>query len=108
MDNTVLLPNEQLVVLFIGALIPLVGYVLNRYAPWISESVKGVVQVALAAVAGGVYAAIEAPGDLGFDNTTFQLILSSVVAALFAHNMLWKPAKVNTKLGATERTPVRE
>lgn len=107
MPGEVLLPVAQLVTLFIGFFVPLVSYVLNKKAPWVSEQIKGIVQVAVAAAAGALYTAVADP-NFGFNGTTAQLVLSAVVASLFAHNMLWKPSKVNTALGATETTPVRE
>jgi hypothetical protein len=47
MDETtqLILPNQQFWVLFIGALVPLLGYVVNRIAPWNSETFKRIVQV---------------------------------------------------------------
>jgi uncharacterized YccA/Bax inhibitor family protein len=96
-----LLTNQQLWVTLIGSIVPLGGYVINKFAPWISESVKGVVQVVLAAVAGGLYTAIDT-SVFGLNQTTVSLVFSAVVAALAAHNFLWKPAKINTLLGARE------
>jgi hypothetical protein len=107
MADPVLFPTEQVVVLFIGFFVPLVGYILNNKAPWVSEQIKAIIQVALAAAAGAIYTAVGDP-NFGWNNTTFQLVLSAVVAALVAHKFLWQPAKINTSLGATETTPVRE
>lgn len=102
-----LLGEHQLWVLLIGSLVPLVTYVLNRVGPWLSESVKAMVLVVVSAAAGALYTAIESP-DFGWNLPTRELVLSAVVAALAAHNWLWKPAKVNTKLGAIETDVVKE
>jgi hypothetical protein len=102
--NHWLLENRQVVVLLIGSIVPLGGYVLNRLAPWASETVKGLIQVALAAVAAALYTALNT-NVIGFNGDTLQLILTGVVGALFAHHLLWKPAKVNLKLGATDPSP---
>lgn len=96
-----LLGNNQLWVLIIGALVPLATYVLNRVGPWVSETVKAAVLVIVAAVAGALYVAIAQP-NFGWNVQTRELVLTAVVSALAAHGWLWKPAKVNTKLGATE------
>jgi hypothetical protein len=102
--ETVLFPTDQLVVLLVGFFVPLVGYVLNRYAPWIDETVKATVQVALSAGAGAIYTAVADP-SFGFNNVTLQLVLSAVVSALVAHKLLWQPARANVKLGATDELP---
>lgn len=98
-----LLGNTQVWVLLIGSLVPLVSYLLNRVAPWVDETVKAIVQVVVAAVAAGLFTALDT-SVFGWNATTLQLVLSGVVAALAAHNWLWKPAKVNVKLGATENS----
>lgn len=102
-----ILGNHQFWVILIGSIVPLGGYVINRLGPWVSETVKGIVQVVLAAVVGALYAALDT-NVFGLNEPTVQLVFSAVAAALMAHNFLWKPAKVNTKLGATERTVVGE
>ncbi len=100
-------PENQLWILLIGAVVPLVGYVLNKKAPWVDETVKAVFLLALTAVTGVVYQVAVTGGDV-VSEQTLQLVLSALVAALFAHGHLYKPAKVNTKLGAHERDVVRE
>lgn len=102
-----LLSNTQTWVILIGALVPLGGYVINRFAPWVSEQVKALVQVLLAAVSGALYTALET-NSFGWNGTTIELVLSAVAAALFAHNLLYRPGKINSKLGATETGPVKE
>lgn len=102
-----LLDSPQMWVLLIGSIVPLGGYLLNRFAPWTTEPVKGLIQVVLAGVAGALYTALETD-ILGWNAGTVELVLTAIVAALFAHNLLWKPAKVNTKLGAIETDVVRE
>lgn len=97
-NTTLVLDNPQFAVLLIGSLVPLVGYVLNTYAPWVDEKVKGVVQVVVAAVAGGLYTALETK-VFGFNSETAQLVFSAVLAALSAHHLLWKPANISSALG---------
>jgi hypothetical protein len=97
-NSTLALPSVQLWTLAIGALVPLVTYVVNHFAPWASEPVKAAVVVVASAVAGGIYQAIEA-GQVGFNGTTAQFILTAVIGALAAHKLLWAPAGISTRLG---------
>lgn len=98
-----LLDNQQLWVVLIGSIVPIGGYLLNKVAPWVNETTKALVHVALAAGAGALYTALET-SVFGWNEKTLSLVFSAVAAALFAHNLLWKPAKVNTRLGAIEHT----
>jgi hypothetical protein len=98
-----LVDNPQFWVLVIGAIVPLVTYVLNNVGPWVSETLKAGVLVVVSAAAGALYTAI-GTDSFGWNEPTFQLVLSAVVGALMAHHWLWKPAKVNEKLGAVEAT----
>lgn len=102
-----LLDNHQLWVMLIGGLTPLITYLINKVAPWTTETVKGAIQVIMAAVTGALYTALDT-NVFGWNSTTAQLVISAIVAALMAHNWLYKPAKINTKLGATELIPARE
>jgi hypothetical protein len=102
-----LLGQHQLWVSVIGALVPLVTYVLNHYAPWVSEPVKAGVLVVVTAIASGLYTALATP-NFGLNLITLQLVVSSVVAALLAHHWLWKPSTISTKLGAGSDAPPRQ
>jgi hypothetical protein len=92
------LPAIQAVAVLIGFLSPLVTYVLNHYAPWADEKIKAVVQVVVAAVAAGLYQAIEV-GSIGFNSVTLQLVSTAVFAALLTHKILWLPSGISAKLG---------
>lgn len=85
--------------LVIGSLTPLVGYLINTYAPWISEPVKAFVQIAIAALAAALFQLLDA-GELAFNAQTLQLCGSAVVSALVAHKFLWLPSGIGPKLGA--------
>jgi hypothetical protein len=97
--NATLVPVPQVWVLLLGALTPLVSYVLNHYGAWISEPVKAFVLAAVAAIVAALYTAIET-SVFGWNNATFQLVLGAIVAAFVAHHLLWKPAGISAKLGA--------
>lgn len=84
-----------------GFLAPAVAYVVNKYMPWISEPVKGVVFVAVAAAAGALTQLIDT-GSVGFNDETLQLVLSSVVAAVIAHVRFYTRSGLNVALGAQQ------
>lgn len=90
-------PSTQFWVMAIGALVPLVTYVLNYHAPWLSQQVKFAVLLALS-TAVGVLTTCLIGGNWEWDSTHFQLVASSVVAALAAHYG-YKIGDVNVALG---------
>jgi hypothetical protein len=98
-SHTLIFSSVQFWALAIGTVVPLITYVLNTHAPWITEPVKAVVQVVMAALAGAIYQLATA-GSLSLDSQTLQVLLSSVVAALAAHKLLWQPSGISTTLGA--------
>lgn len=93
--------NLYLVVL--GGLTPLIGYVLNHYAPWVSEQVKGLVQAALAAGVAVLYQAVSG-SDLGLNDETLLAALTAMISALLAH-VGWARAQINTALGGGTNRP---
>jgi hypothetical protein len=96
--GTVLAPVSQVWVVLLGALTPLVTYVLNHYAPWVTEPVKALVLAIVAAAVAALYTAIET-SIFGFNDATLQLVLSAIVAAFGAHLLIYKPAGIAEKLG---------
>jgi hypothetical protein len=101
---TLALPTDQVWTLIAGGLAPLAAYVLNYVGPHTSEKIKAVVQIVVAAIAGGVAEAITA-GGVGFNTVTLQFVLSAVIAALAAHKILWQPATISTALGGGRNKP---
>lgn len=97
-QSTLALPSDQVWAAIAGALAPAAAYVLNYLGPHISEKVKAVVHVIVAAIAGGLTQAI-AGGTVGFNHTTLQLVFTAVVAALFAHKIFYLPSGISTALG---------
>jgi hypothetical protein len=91
-------PSVQTWALILGAIVPLFTYVLNHFAPWISEAVKATILAVTAAVVGAVWTAIET-SQFGWNDATVQLILTAVLGAFGAHALLWKPSGISTKLG---------
>jgi hypothetical protein len=103
----VFLPEDQFWVIAIGSIMPVVGYLQNRLWPGVSEPVKAFIQALGAGLVGGLFSVI-ANDVSGFDNIA-QQCFSAIIAAFFAHNILWKPANVNVRLGARPsptQTPV--
>jgi hypothetical protein len=98
-DSTQLvLPNQQFWVLFIGTFVPLAGYLINKWAPWESETFKGIVQVVLVAIGGVAYTALA--GDVHGVGDFLQQVFTAIISGLFAHNILWKPTGLNVVFGA--------
>lgn len=91
-------PKAQIWTLIIGALVPLVTYVVNHVAPWVSEPVKAFVLAVAAAIAGALTTAI-ATNVFGWNTPTLQLVLSAVAAAFLAHKLIWLPSGVSVLLG---------
>lgn len=95
---TLVLPTDQLWAFAAGSVIPLLTYAINKWAPYSSEKIKGLVQVLAAAIAGGLTQAITT-GGVGFNSVTLQFILTAVVAALGAHKALWLPSGISHFFG---------
>ena len=98
MTNEVLLPTTQIAVLSIGLLTPIVGYIINHFGPWVDEKVKGIIQLVVAAAAAGLYQAVEVD-TFGWNNTTLQLVVTAILAALTAHKFFYVPSGISTTLG---------
>lgn len=97
-NNELNLPSVQFWAMVLGAVSPLVAYVLNHYAPWVSERIKAIVQVGLAAAAAAIYQAISTDG-FAFDAEHLQVVGSAIIAALLAHKLLYAPSTISDKLG---------
>jgi hypothetical protein len=91
-------PSVQTWALILGAVTPLVTYILNHFAPWVSEAVKATVLAVVAGVVGAVWAAIETH-VFGWNDATVQLVLTAILGAFGAHALIFKPAGINQKLG---------
>jgi hypothetical protein len=94
----VILPEDQFWVLLIGSIVPLVGYLINKYAPWNSETFKGITQVVLTSIVAVVYAAFF--GDVEGVEDFLQQVYTAIISGLFAHKILWKPSGLNLVFGA--------
>jgi hypothetical protein len=95
---TLALTGLQVWSALIGALVPLATYVLNHNAPWVSEQIKAIVLVIVAAVAGALTQLVYA-GGLALNTRTLEVIGTAVVAALIAHKALWLPSSISVALG---------
>lgn len=91
--------------LVLGGLVPLAGYVLNHFAPWATEQVKGLVQAALAAGVGVLYQAVSG-SDLGLNDETLLAAVTAMLSALVGH-VGWRAAGINTALGGGSNAPGR-
>ena len=91
-------PSVQTWALILGAVTPLFTYVLNHYAPWVSEAAKAIALAVVSGVVGAVWAAIETH-VFGWNDATVQLVLTAILGAFGAHALVFKPAGINQKLG---------
>lgn len=91
-------PSVQTWALILGAITPLFTYILNHYAPWISEAAKAIALAVVSGVVGALWAAIET-GVFGWNDATVQLVLTAILGAFGAHALIFKPAGINSKLG---------
>lgn len=98
-NNELVLSGVQVWAAIAGSLVPAAGYLLNTYAPWASEPVKALVQVALAGIIGAITQLLDA-GTLALDLETLQVIGTAVVFALLAHKALWLPSGLAAVLGS--------
>ncbi|HEX6754292.1 MAG TPA: hypothetical protein VF093_12000 [Solirubrobacterales bacterium] len=96
--SQLLISGDQLWVLLIGAIVPVGGYWINKVMPWKTETSKAIVQIVLTSIAATLYTFIAT--DIGSLTSFVEQAFSAIVAGLFAHNILWKPANVNIKFGA--------
>lgn len=92
------LPTDQIWAFVAGNLAPLFAYVLNHYAPWISEKIKVFAQFVVASIAGGLTQAITT-GGVGFNAVTLQFVVTAVVGAFLAHAWVWQRSTVAQSLG---------
>lgn len=95
---TLALPTDQVWTLIAGVLSPIAAYALNFRGPWISERVKVLVQIVVAAVVGGITQAITA-GGVGFNGRTLQFVITAIFAALGAHFGIWRASGISTAVG---------
>lgn len=90
----VALPTVAIWAFAVSWFVPLVTYLVNRLVP--SEPVSGIVLAIAAAASGALTQAIDT-GGVGFNQTTFQLIVIAVVGALSAHHGFWKPTTISAR-----------
>lgn len=94
-----ILPTDQLWAIFVAGFVPLVMFVINKYAPWVSEGGKLIAHAIAAAIVAGVVQAITA-GDVGFNQVTLQFVLSGVAGAFLSITLAWQKTQIPEKLGA--------
>lgn len=105
-SGKLVLPSLQFWSAAVGALAPLASYLINHYVPFIvSEKVKALVHVVVAAAVGVVYPLI-ATGGWAFDTRHLELVGSAVVAALVAHKIIYLPSGISAALGGGSNAPV--
>lgn len=83
-----------------GGLSPAAAYLLNRFWPNVAETVKVLVLLVVAAVAGGIAQALDA-GAVGLNGQTLDFVVDAIIAAVGAHFGIFKNAGLNVKLGSS-------
>lgn len=101
---TLVLPTDQLWAYLASTLVTLPTYLVNKYGPQVSEPVKGLVLMLTTAVAAGVTQAITM-GNVGFNQTTLQVVVTSVFVAFMAHKFVWQTTGIARNLGAGQNKP---
>lgn len=97
-DNHLVLPADQFWPLVIGAFVPAVTYVLNKYGAWTTEPVKSLVTALASTIAACAYQLLVS-GEIAFDTETIQVVVTSLIGTFGAHAGFWKPSGLSTKLG---------
>lgn len=102
-SKQLVLPQTQLIAAIVGALVPLVTYFLNHYAPWVSEPAKALFLVLVAAGGGALTTLLDA-GGIPLTWETAQVVGTAVVLAFLAHAGFWRPSGLSVRLkGGTNR-----
>lgn len=94
-----ILPAQQVWLVLISAIVPLVTYVLNHVGPWLTEPIKATVLLIVSAATGAIYTVVST-NQFGWNGTTLEFILTAVITALLSHGLLWRPSGISTLLGA--------
>jgi hypothetical protein len=97
-DGTADVDSTAFYAAVIGSLVPALAYLLNHYAPWVSEPVKAVVFAVVGAGAGVVTQLLD-DGDFALDTPHLKVVGISMLFAFLAHMGFWKPSTLSTKLG---------
>lgn len=103
-SRTLVLPQTQLIAAVLAAFVPAFAYVINHYAPWVSEPAKAVFLALLAAAVGALTELFDA-GGIPLDWNTAQIVGTAVVMAFLAHAGFWKPSTISAKLKAGTNKP---
>ena len=125
--TNVVLSDHEFFLLATGTLVPVVVYFFHRFvepgiqrfwdarfptdkdlADSLTETTKGVIQVTVAAAWGVIYAAAFTSVGLHLTVDLLKSAAQAAVAALFSHNILWKPAGVNVVINRPHREKVAQ
>jgi hypothetical protein len=84
--------------LVLGYVSPLVAYLLNHFAPWVTVQIKGIVIGAVAAAVALVYQLVSA-GNFGWNYQTLVAVVETVLASIAGHAS-FKASGINVAFGA--------
>lgn len=103
-NTTLPLPNDLVWALVAAGLVPLAGYLFNKYGPHTGEKTKGSVIGVLGVVSAALVQAVSA-GGVGLNDVTLQYVLLGLVAAYGSHKFVWQPTTIAAAFGAGQNKP---
>lgn len=98
-NNELVLSSTQFWAAVIGAIVPAFTYLINHYAPWVSEPAKATFLLLASAAAGALFNLLDT-GGLAWNVRTLEVVATAVVMAFAAHVGFYRPSGIHAVLKA--------